>query len=279
MNFAHLEIERAGPIATLWLNRPERLNALNRDLMEEMTAAADSFRDDTETRVVIIAGRGRHFCAGADLGTSAQSSAAAAGATGDGAMPGLLQPSTLLQKRRATITGPRLIRALLDINQITIAAVHGAALGGGCCIATACDFRIGSVDAFCGYPEIDRGMNLQWRALPLCVRLIGPARAKRMIILGKHETAHTLLNWGFFDQVVPRRELLDAAQKMAREYAAKAPLPAQMIKQSVNAVSNALDPAIMHMDHDQWLLTSSTEDYSEGVRAFFERRPGEFHGN
>ena len=274
--YATLQVERDGPIATVWLNRPERLNALNRELMQDLTHAAEAFHDDIDTRVVIIAGRGRHFCAGADLdgARAALGQAAASPATRPAAPP----PSRLRQ-RRDTIAGPRLIRALLDINQITIAAVHGAALGGGCCIPTACDFRIGSVDAFCGYPEIDRGMNLQWRALPLCVRLVGPARAKRMIILGRHEPAGTLLAWGFFDQVVPRAELMDAAQAMARDYAAQAPLPAQMIKQSVNAVANALDPAIMHMDHDQWQLTSSTDDYREGVRAFFEKRRPDFRGD
>lgn len=264
-SYQHVQIERDGAIATLWLNRPDRFNALNRELLDEMAQAADSFHDDTQTRVVIIAGRGKHFCAGADLAPPA-------------AYAGDSSPN-LLQRRRGTIGGPRLIRAILDINQITIAAVQGAALGGGCCIATAADFRIGTVDAFCGYPEINRGMNLQWRALPLCVRLIGPARAKRMIILGRHESAGTLLDWGFFDAVVARRELLDAARCMAADYAAKAPIPAQMIKQSVNAVANALDPAIMHMDHDQWLLTSGTDDYQEGVSAFFDKRPGDFKGN
>ena len=280
MSFVNLEIERAGPVATVWLNRPARANALNRELMDDLTQAAESFHDDIDTRVIIIAGRGRHFSAGADLGSA---NPVANPGTAVESAPTPTAPTaptpTRLRQRRNTNTGPRLIRALLDINQITIAAVHGAALGGGCCIATACDFRIGSVDAFCGYPEIDRGMNLQWRALPLCVRLVGPARAKRMIILGKHETAGTLLQWGFFDAVVARGELMSAAQEMANDYAAKAPLPAQMIKHSVNAVANALDPAIMHMDHDQWLLTSTSDDYREGVRAYFERRPGVFRGD
>ena len=86
---------------------------------------------------------------------------------------------------------------------------HGVALGGGACIATAVDFRVGAESCRVGYPEIDLGINLQWMGLPLCVHLIGPARAKRMVILGQHETAPTLLEWGFLDEMVPDDELLD----------------------------------------------------------------------
>ncbi len=263
-HYEHVQVERDGEIATLWLNRPQRLNALDGVLMRELTAAAVAFQDDIDTRVVIIAGRGPHFCAGADLKATPPADAPRA---------------TLLRRARDARAGSRLMAALLEIPQITIAAVHGAALGGGCCIATACDVRIGAEDAFCGYPEIDRGMNLQWRALPLCTRLIGPARAKRMLILGRNEPASLLLDWGFFESIVPGRELLAAAQRLAREYAAKPPLAAQMIKRSVDAVSNAFGDAVMHMDHEQWLLTSLSADYREGIAAFRERRKARFEGD
>jgi enoyl-CoA hydratase/carnithine racemase len=264
MAYEYIEIAKDGHVATLTLNRPERLNALGRDLMLELIDAAHSFAHDTETRVVIFTGAGRHFCAGADLKDD----------TPQGDLP-----ASRLQLRRSLRAGPDLVRAIHEIDQITIAAVNGGALGGGACIATACDFRIGASDSFCGYPEIDRGMNLQWVALPLCVHLIGPARAKRMIMLGQKESAKTLLDWAFYDEVAEPDELLARARAMADEYAAKPPIAAQMIKQSVNAVASALDRAVMHMDLDQWMLTATTDDYREGIKAFLEKRAARFEGN
>jgi enoyl-CoA hydratase/carnithine racemase len=120
---------------------------------------------------------------------------------------------------------------------------------------------------------------LMWQSLPLCVRLIGPARAKRMIMLGDSEPAKTLLEWGFLDEMVPADQLDTAVDAMAQQYAAQPPAAVQMIKQSINAVSSALDNAIMHMDADQNLLTAGTQDRAEGTKAFFEKREPEFKGN
>lgn len=264
MSYQHLEISRRGSVAVVTFDRAERLNALNRDLMLEITDAANAFRDDVDTRAVVFTGKGKHFCAGVDMRDPARGGGAEA---------------TRLRQRRATRLGPEMIRAIFEIEQITIAAVHGAALGGGACIATACDFRIGARDSFCGYPEVNRGMNLHWIGLPLCVHLIGPSRAKRMIALGRNEDAETLLRWGFYDEVVGADRLMERALAMAEDYAAQPPLPVQMIKQSVNAVASALDRSIMHMDHDQWMLTASTADYREGIRAFFEKRKPRFTGD
>jgi enoyl-CoA hydratase/carnithine racemase len=258
-----LTVERREQIAVVTLNRPEKLNALSVELMEEIERVAGSFRDDVETRVVVFCGAGKHFTAGVDLNDPRREERG---------------EQTLLIKQRALSLGGRMVRALLEIDQITIAAVQGGALGGGACIATALDFRIGSEDCFFSYPEINLGMNLSWVNLPLCVRLVGPSRAKRMVIGGQRENAQTLLEWGFLDQVVPRERLMDAALEMAEFYAGQPPIQSQMIKRSVNALVYGHDSAIMHMDTDQYLLAAETEDHREGIRAFLEKRPPRFRG-
>ena len=151
-------------------------------------------------------------------------------------------------------------------------------MGGGACLATALDFRVGSSDCFACYPEIDLGINLMWSSLPLCVHLVGPARAKRMVIGGERIAATTLLDWGFLDEVVEPVDLIERATELASFYAAKAPVPAQMIKRSVNHVVSALDQAVMHMDFDQNLLAGSSADAREAAAAYLSKRPAKFTG-
>lgn len=261
-NYTCLTIEREGPIAWVTLDRPDALNALNDTLLREIEQAARSFEDDEQSRVVVFRGRGKHFSAGADLKTP----------------PPDPIPSLLMQRRILTLGG-RVIKAIVDINQVTIASIHGVCLGGAACIASACDFRVGSDDCVVGYPEVNLGINLMWGGLPLCVHLVGAARAKRMLMLGNHESASTLLEWGYLDAIVSRDELDSVALTMAKDYASRPPIAQQMIKQGVNAIRSKLDAEIMHMETDQNLLSLLTEDRVEGIQAFMEGRSPEFKGN
>jgi len=161
----------------------------------------------------------------------------------------------------------------------TIAAWHGAAMGGGACVTTACDFRVGASDCFMQYPEIDLGINLMWKSLPLLLNLVGPARAKRLVVGAERLYAEQLLDWGILDELVETNELVRAAKKMADFYADKPPVPAQMIKQSTNQLANALNHAIMHMDTDQNLLSAATEDRQTAIAAYFSKQPGDYQGN
>ena len=263
MNFRHLKVEQTSPaVATVTFNRPAKANALHYEHLAEIEAAALAFRDDAETRAVIFTGAGAHFSSGADL-TDA----------------GDAYRVPLVQRRRRMRIGERCISALMQMDQITIAAWGGAAMGGGACIATALDFRVGADNCFMQYPEIDLGVNLMWLGLPLLVRLVGAARAKRLVIGGERIQADTLLAWGVLDEQVPPNCLLEAAREMADRYAAKPPVAAQMIKQSVNQIAGALDAAIMHMDVDQNLLVAGSNDRRTAIEAYLAKTTPTFKGN
>jgi len=264
MSYQHLTVEKANHIATVTLDRNDNYNALSIDLMDELIHLCQELHRDTDTRVVIFTGAGKNFCIGADFKDPKGANE---------------RQQTLLEVQRTTARGRQLIRSINEINQITIAAVNGNALGGGACISAACDFRIGASDCNIGYPECNYAMNLQWGALPHCVHLVGPSRAKQLVILGNRENAETLLTWGFLDEIVEPELLIKTAVDMASQYAAQPPVAVQMIKRSVNQLVSALDSAIMHMDTDQFILATRTEDFNEGLAASFEKRTPDFKGN
>tara|TARA_A100001037_G_scaffold295877_1_gene315588 strand:- start:320 stop:1108 length:789 start_codon:yes stop_codon:yes gene_type:complete len=262
MDYQNLQVSRAGAIATVTFNRPDKANALNYDHLSEIEHVALSFRDDAETRAVIFTGAGKHFSSGADLTD-----------------PGRAYGGPLVLRRRKSRMGERAINALYEMDQITIAAWNGAAMGGGACITTALDFRIGADDCFMQYPEIDIGVNLMWKSLPLVTHLAGPARAKQLVAGGVRTHAETLLDWGILDQLVPRAELLSAAQTMAEFYGGKTPIAAQMIKRSVNAIVSMSDQSIMHMDVDQNILSATTDDRDVAIAAYLDKTEPTFTGN
>jgi enoyl-CoA hydratase/carnithine racemase len=261
----HFRVEHDGPVAILTHDRSDRRNALTSATLKQLQGIAEQLRDEPGIRAVIIRADGSDFSVGMDI--------AAMGSSGKAT------PTPTVQARRTAELGGRLMRALREIPQPVIAAVQGVANGGGACIATAADFRIGSDDARIGYGEVKLGINLMWQALPLAIQTVGLARAKRMVMTGALFDAATMRDWGFFESVEPRAGLDAAARQLADELAALPPIAVQMIKRSANAYAGALDQAIMHADSDQWLLASRSDDCAEAVSAFFARRPANFTGN
>lgn len=261
MSSEFIKVSRDGGIATISIDRTEKRNALTPEMLSTIRTIAEGFREEPETRAVIIRGEGAIFSVGADISQ----------------MGGPTPPT--VQVRRTAEAGALLMRALREISQPTICVVQGIATGGATCIATACDFRIGTPDARIGYGEVKLGINLMWHALPLAIQTVGLSRAKRMVMTGELFDATTMHDWGFFDELVSLETRDDAARAMAEKYAALPPVAVQMIKRSANAYAGALDQAIMHADMDQWLLATRTADFAEGVKAFFEKRPPIYRGD
>jgi enoyl-CoA hydratase/carnithine racemase len=263
MSEGNFRLEQQGHIVTITLDRPEKRNALTAASLMQLKRMAEALADNPDARAVIIRAEGKDFSVGADISGMGSGS----------------EPPLTVQVRRTAEGGGRLMRAIREIHQPTICVMQGIATGGAACIATACDFRIGTPDARIGYGEVKLGINLMWHALPLAIQTVGLARAKRMVMTGDLFDAETMREWGFFDQIVAAPERDNAALAMAETYASLPPIAVQMIKRSANAYAGALDQSIMHADTDQWLLGTRTSDFKEGIGAFFEKRPARFTGD
>lgn len=251
-------------IAIISLSRPERRNALTQAMLADVERIADELRGDGRVRAVVLCGQGSDFSVGADISEM---------------QARMANPAPLADARRSAQLGARVMRAVMGIDQPTVCAVQGVATGGATCLASACDFRIAAAGARLGYGEVKIGIPLMWNALGPLTALIGPARAKRMVMTGELFDAETLSAWGLIDEVVAADVLDVRALALAAELAALPPLAVQMIKRSINAVAHALDAAVLHADADQWLLATQGDDFSEAVAAFREKRSGRFTGN
>lgn len=258
-----VRIERRGRIAIVHFDRQDGRNALSMRALLELTAAARSFEHDPDVSAVILTGTASVFSLGADLRD-----------------PELKRSRTgrLSERRLAAQTGGKMCRAWEEIEPLTIVAIEGWCVGGGAALAVSCDLRVAASSATLYVPEIERGMNLSWGAVPRITRLVGPARAKRVILLAERVGAAAAEQWGLVDEVVAPGTALQAALALAERAASLPPVQARMIKQSINANAHALDRAISHSDFDQFMLATASGDYAEGVQSFFERRPPNYTG-
>lgn len=215
--YQYLEINRRGAIAELWLNRPQRLNALSLDLLEELTLAARELDADRDIRVVLLRGRGRAFSAGADLQ----------------GFPNLDE----VHLRPAADAGRRMADAIEAMNAITVAGIHGWCVGGGLVLAAACDLRVATDDARFSIPEIDLGIPLAWGGIPRLVREIGPALTKELVITCREFDAAEARAARFLNRVCGPEQLDEVLEQLAGSIAAKPLLPVAATKRHTNAVT------------------------------------------
>jgi enoyl-CoA hydratase/carnithine racemase len=253
-----LLFETSGAVATITLNRPDQLNALNSELTGAYTEAIREARDDSTIRVVIVTGAGRAFCAGADLKERARTDAAVGG-------------NFFATPRSDTLYS-------LAIDKPLIAAVHGYCLAGGLELALTCDLRIAVEGTRFGMPEIRRGFFPGGGGPQRLPRLIPQARALEMLLTGDQYDAAQMLEWGLVNRVVPREQLLPEARALAEQIAGHAPLAVRAMKELVHtSVDMPLPQALRYGAGLRWII-GQTEDAKEGPRAFAEKREPEYRG-
>ena len=259
----HVEIRREGRVAVVSFDRGAPANPLSYALMRELTAAARSFDDDHETSAIVLRGRADNFCMGFDLKDPETAR---------------LHDATLAERRLALMTGARMCKAWEDLQPLTVACIDGWCVGGGVALAVATDLRVVAQSSGLYVPEIERGLNMSWGSVPRITNLVGPARAKRVIVLAEKIMAARALDWGLADEIAPDGDALDAALELAGRAAAMPPVALRMCKQAINAYANALALTASHADYDQFALAQGGADAAEGVAAFLEKRAPRFTG-
>ena len=247
-----------GSIATITLNRPEKLNALTPAMLAAFESALDGIEADPSVRVVVITGAGpRAFSAGADV--SAWSSLA-----------------PLDMWRTWIRSGHRVMDRLEGLRQPTIAALNGIAFGGGLELALACDLRIAVDHAKVGAPEVGIATVPGWGMTTRLAVIAGPARAKQMILTGLPITAVEAEAWGVLSRVVPAADLEAVTAELAAQIAAKAPVAVQVAKQLIDGLRPRAAASLEALGGG---LTAFTDDAREGQAAFRDRRPPEYGGS
>jgi enoyl-CoA hydratase/carnithine racemase len=222
MSSTRLELEQRGPVAWVWLTRPDRRNALDAATLEDIAACFASLQTRFETRVVVLAGRGPSFCAGADRKDP------------PGARMGA-DDATARERRHASQLGRRALEAIEALDAVTIARLHGHAIGGGFALALACDFRVAAEGTVLSIPEVDLGLPLTWGAVPRLVRDVGALRARELILLCERLDAADALRWGLVNRVVPQERLDATVAELAERLAAKPEIAVHMTKTQLRA--------------------------------------------
>jgi len=231
----HFVLEKDGRIATLTFNRPEKRNPLNEEIVLELESLLHQVRDDKEARVLIFTGTGNTFSAGADLTLMK-------GITDQEERQRIFVP---LGKRRGRLIG-RVLRVLANLEQVTIAAINGYAIGGGWSLALGCDLRIAVEEAEFWFPEVDLGVPLSPDSTALLAAHIGPSLAKEIIITCRHFKAEELLPLGLVNRVVKKAELTATVRELAQSLANKNSTAVMVSKATVNAL--ALSQAVIRPD-------------------------------
>ena len=259
MGFENTLYEKEEGIATITINRPKALNALNKQAVQEISSRLDEAEEDEAVKVIVITGAGdKGFCVGLDLKS----------VRGISAVDGM----------NLSLLGQKLTKKIEELRKPVIAAINGYALGGGLEMAMSCDLRIASENARMGQTELNVGLIPGWGGTQRLPRLVGRAMAKELIFTGKMIDARTARQLGLLNEVVPPDELKLAVKKFAAELITKPPVGLQLAKQLINSsIETDLTKGLIQ-EAQAFGVLASTEDFDEGVAAFIEKRKPKFKG-
>jgi len=263
MNYETLLVEKDGEVMTVVLNRPEKLNAVDDRMLEELTDLLGNLREETAIRTIIITGAGRAFSSGADLGSALQSS--------QGRSDAPYELARLQQLR-----GHELMQKIEKLEQVSIAALNGICVGAGLAIALACDFRIAAQDAVLGIPEAHVGIFFTWGCTSRLVRFIGPARAKELIMTCDELRPKEALMWGLINRVASQKDLISTTRAFADSIAKQGPLAVRMTKKIVNAASLQSLGDLWTCEPELVERIFLSNEPLEGFNAFLEKREPRF---
>ncbi len=259
MDYKNLLFEIEDGIAIITINRPEKLNALNNEVMDELKAVFERVKDDDEVRAVILTGSGQKaFVAGADIGEINQLD----GSSGE----------------EFSRKGHAILSTIENMQKPVIAAINGYALGGGCELAMACHIRLASENAMLGQPEVKLGIIPGYGGTVRLPRLIGKGKAMMMVLSGEAISAKEAKCAGLIDEVYPADELMDKAKELARSIARNGPLA---VSTAIKAINEGLELGLKDAKALEAKLFGeicATEDMKEGTKAFLEKRKPEFKG-
>jgi enoyl-CoA hydratase len=258
MAYDTLLVDVRDRIATITINRPDKLNALNDATIGEIGEALDAALADGAVGGIILTGAGRAFVAGADIAVLAAQGA--------------------MDARERARHGQAVFRRIEMSPKPVIAAVNGFALGGGCELAMACHVRIASESAKFGQPEVKLGITPGFGGTQRLARLVGRGRALQLLLTGEQIPAAEALRIGLVNAVVPAADLMTATRTMMAQMLANAPLA---IALCIEAVDRGLDMSVDEgctLEANHFGLLAATEDMREGMRAFLEKRPAQFGG-